>query len=232
MRRSRSRSGFTLIELAIGLAIAGLITGMAVVSVNAITDASLRSSAVELTGAVKTTYDRAVMQRRTQRIAMDLDKGVWWIEYTEEPFALSAERATGERGEADSDPAEAEEEEFSPFDDDEDGKAEVRRVLEGHARSFTPDAELDAGKPRPLPSGVQFSRVWTGHQEEPFREGVAYLYFFKGGFTEAAIIELMDEGEDIITLEVQPLTGRVRSHHQRLEIPDIDEDDGRKEGDE
>ena len=50
---------------------------------------------------------------------------------------------------------------------------------------------------------------------------------------EAAIIELMDEGEDIISLELQPLTGRVRSIHKRVPLPEAREDnDGRAEGDE
>src|SRR5688572_2694703 len=147
----RSR-GFTLIELVIALGIAALATGMAVIGVNAITDASLRSTAIELTGAIKTCYDRAIMQKRVQRVAIDIDKGLWWIELSAAPFALSKEKLEGEEGES-SDPDEdkkGKKREFFDDDDEDDPRAEVRRVIEGHAKSFVPDDELEAGRPRAL----------------------------------------------------------------------------------
>ena len=90
-----------MIELTVALAIGVFITGTAIMSLNALTSADLRSTAIELSGAIKMNYDRAVMYKRTQRIGINIDKGLWWIDFTEDQFALAQERATGTRGEDD-----------------------------------------------------------------------------------------------------------------------------------
>jgi prepilin-type N-terminal cleavage/methylation domain-containing protein len=234
VRARRDRRGLTLIEISIGLAIMAMVVGVAVISVGELTHASLRSSALELTGAIKFTYDRAIMEKRIQRIGIDLDQNVWWIEYTEDPYTVAAEKLKGKAGEALADPTqELEEKEKSIFDDD-DGDEEVNRALEGgKSARFLPDTEV--GQPRPLEGDVRFSKVWTGHQEEPFTAGVAYLHFFKGGFTEPAAIELTDGGENYFTLEVQPLTGRVTTKPEAMNDKKLkaeDDDDPELEGDE
>src|SRR6185295_8856928 len=104
------------------------------------------------------------MQKRTQRLALDLDKGVWWIEFSEAPFALSKERDRGERGERpDGEEAEEKKAEKKRFDYFSEQKTEVEKVIEGEPPPFAPDLEIDDGKPQPLPSGVRFARIWTGH---------------------------------------------------------------------
>jgi len=235
--------GFTLIEVAIALALAGILMATAVTSIRAVTDAAVRSGAVELTGAVKMSYDRAIMLRRTQRIGIDIDKGLWWIEFTEDPFAVGAERMSGTKGASGSDEEGSEELRDIEREFDEDDDTQVKAaILGGIATRFAMDGDLDAGKPTPLPSGVCFSRVWTDHQEEAFNTGIAYLYFWRGGFTESALIELVDshcedkgdideQDAEYVTLEVLPLTGRVKTRHEKLEVPDLYEPDSRTEGD-
>lgn len=231
----RLRRAFTLIELMIGLAIAALIVSVTIAGVNNITDARLRSTAVELTGAIKYSYDRAIMQNRIQRLAMDLDSGQWWLEYTEDPFKVQQERVKGTSGlkrdeEGTIDDSDEREQLWRDLNIDERTDVEVRKALEGgRASSFQPEEGQDR---RELPGDVSFSRVWTGHQEEPFDEGMAFLHFFKGGWTEPARIELKDDEGDVITLKVSPLTGRVRTYHRPMEDPELEEYDGFKEGDE
>lgn len=231
-----SARGFTLIELTIALAIVGLLAAATIMTVNSVTDANLRSTGVALSGAVKQCYDRAGMLQRSQRIVFDIDKQVWWVEFTESPFAVAREKLRGEEGETSDEARErlesesAERSRSSSFRDD--GKEEMKRMIEGGmSRFFVPDDELDAGKPQLLPGGVHFSRIWTGHQEKPFVSGMAHLHFFPQGWTEPALIELEDEDGDILSLEVQPLTGRVRVRNKRFEDPESKEDDGRAEGD-
>lgn len=218
-----------------------MVAGAVVVSVNSITDASLHSTAVELTGAIKYSYDRAIMLRRSERIAIDLDQGTWWMEMSASPFALSRELAEGTRGETSAE-SQAKLDKESGRDrhrDDDELPSEA-----GMARGFQVEEE-ELGKPRKIPSGLSVSRVWTAHQEEPFRTGTAYVHFMRGGWAEPALIELVDcewsrvdqkcaDGEtpSIITLEVQPLTGRVHSKPERVDPPKAEEPDGREEGDE
>jgi prepilin-type N-terminal cleavage/methylation domain-containing protein len=227
--------GFTLIELTIALAIAAMVVGLGLISLNALTHADLKSSAVELAGAIKFSYDRSIMEKRTQRIGFDIDKGLWWLDYTEDPYAFSAERARGNTGEqsplrekGSKDAVESIDDIFSRLGDEED--EEVKAAMAGSkAMAFVPDEA--SVEPRKLPGDIQFSKVWTGHQEESFTEGVAYLHFFESGWTEPAQIELTD-GDEVITLKVFPLTGRVRMVDEPLEDPKVNEPDGHDEGDE
>ena len=219
----------TLIELTIALAIAAMLVGVSIISMNALTHADLRSSAIELSGAIKFNYDRSIMEKRIQRLGMDLDKHVWWIEYTEDPFTLSQERLRGDEGAKRKEDGDLEDDDDGDSFFDDDADSEVKAALEGgKGASFVPDP--DAGEPRPLPGDIRFGKVQTGHQEEPFTTGVAYLHFFRGGFTEPAEIELTD-GEDVVTLKVLPLTGRVRTYHRELQELELDEYTADNEGD-
>jgi general secretion pathway protein H len=236
MRRpSKHERGLTLIEITVALAIAALVVSLGLVSLNALTDADLKSSAVELTGAIKFSYDRSIMEKRTQRMGFDMSKGLWWIDYTDDVYALDRERMRGKSG-ADS-PEGEEQEKKKPasldeiFEQADEPEDEVKQAMEGgKALAFSPDE--GAGLPRRLPGTVAFSKIWTGHQEEPFTEGVAYLHFFRSGWTEPAQIELTDGDGEYITLKVFPLTGRVRMYRKQLEEEKVEEDDGREEGDE
>ena len=232
-QRSRSprvgQRGLTLIEVVIGLAIAALLAALSMMGIGAITDAELRSTSIQLSGAMKLAYDRAIMQKRTQRLVIDLDKSLWWIEYSSSPFALSRERQTGDKGTA-SGAGEEPKEERSRFDEE---KTEVEALLEGGTASFAADTDIDAGKPVPIPGDIVVRRVWASHQEEAVTSGTAYVYFFKTGLAEAALIELGDGSEDVITVELLPLSGRVKMHRRTMPVPELpDDDDGRKDGDE
>lgn len=231
------RRGLTLIEVVIALTIAALLAGVSTVGISAITDAELKSTAVTLSGVMKQAYDRAIMQQRTQRLVIDLDKSLWWLEYSTSPFALSRERLTGEKGEASAADEDEDDDRRSGIDarfGSIDEKTEVEAMLEGGAAMFAADTDVDAGKPSLIPGEIVVRKVWTSHQEEAFTSGTAYVHFFKSGQAEAALIELGDEGEDVITLEVQPLTGRVKMHRRSMPVPELEDEEnlGRQEGDE
>lgn len=209
----RGRRGLTLIELTITVAIIGLVAAMAFVSVSALSQSQLQSTSVAIAGAIKGSYDRSIMEKRIQRIAFNLDDHVWWVEFTEDPYALS--RLDDDADDDDED-----------LDLDEETPAEVKAALEGsRAASFSPDPNF--GAKLPLPGNVHFGRVWTGMREDPFEKGIVYLHFFRGGYTEPLQLELYDgspdsepDGREYITLKVRPLTGRVRMYPERLDEPE------------
>lgn len=233
-RPRQNRAGLTLIEITIALGVAALIMSLGVVSVNALSDRNLRQSAMQLAGAIKYSYDRSIMQNRIQRIGMNIDTGEWWLEYTEGEFAVRRERAEGTQGamlDENGKIVYVGEEDIRDelrLDDEVDG--ELRAALEGGLGARF-EREDEDKEPRKLPGSVKFSRVWTGHQEEPFEEGIAFVHFFDGGWTEPALIELKDGDDEYVTLEVAPLTGRVRTKHERMEAPRVDDYDGFEEGD-
>ena len=77
-------------------------------------------------------------------------------------------------------------------------RAEAERILEGPRApraSFKPVKQFgfDADDPaqgRELGNGVSFRQVQTEHDGQPRQEGRAYLYFWPGGGTERAAIQL------------------------------------------
>lgn len=89
-------------------------------------------------------------------------------------------------------------------------------------RFAPPEGRL--GKRFHLAEGVGIARVETTHREEPAEEGKAYLYFFPGGVTEHAVIQLQDSAGYVNSVEVHPLTGRCRVHDVPFELPTREED--------
>src|SRR5205814_10023545 len=75
--------------------------------------------------------------------------------------------------------------------------------------------DQDASGGRPLGSGVKFRKIETAHSPDGQTSGKAYLYFWPGGQTERASIQLVRSGaegpEDGMSILVSPLTGRVRT---------------------
>jgi general secretion pathway protein H len=73
----------------------------------------------------------------------------------------------------------------------------------------------DTSGGRSLGKGVKFRKVETGHSVDGQTTGKAYLYFWPGGQTERASIQLVAKGaEDLdsgISILVSPLTGRVKT---------------------
>jgi general secretion pathway protein H len=96
--------------------------------------------------------------------------------------------------------------------------AQMGKTPRYHVPRFSP-AEGRLGKRSTLESGVGFASIATDHREEPALEGSAALYFFPGGLTELAVIQLRDDGGFINSVEVRPLTGRCIIHDVPWELP-------------
>jgi general secretion pathway protein H len=100
--------------------------------------------------------------------------------------------------------------------------AQAERILKGPraprprftaVKAFGFD-QPDTGGGRALGKGVSFRKVETNHSPDGETEGRAYLYFWPGGRTERAAIQLKatssTSSDDGLTLLVSPLTGKVR----------------------
>lgn len=106
---------------------------------------------------------------------------------------------------------------------------------------FSPMGDTDeAFVKRELPGSTRFWGVWTPQYDEVLkpmdefeaeamlREELAdqqwrivYTHIFPGGYMEDTVVYLSDEsGETITSLIVDPLIGRVRTIHDKVEIPD------------
>ena len=214
-------------EIMIVMLIIVLVMGGVVMGSGQLGGSRLKHAATALTGASRVAFTRATATSKSMRLVFDIDQSTVWLEEGDAPMLVRAKDATSTGG---ADPATAIEKQAV-----EEGETIVKgpRVARPHFKmvngiSITADspppssapavaaAEAPAAStkgPVPLPRGIKFREVQTAHDDVPRTSGRAYLYFWPGGLTERASIQLRmgnsTEDSDTLTLLVSPLTGKV-----------------------
>jgi general secretion pathway protein H len=88
------------------------------------------------------------------------------------------------------------------------------------AQGWDPDKDKSG---RELDKNIQILQVETGHTDLPQKTGRAYLYFWPGGQTERAAIQIAIKNTEIdadsLTVLVSPLTGKTDLRKGRLTMP-------------
>ena len=215
----------TLIEVLIVMALIALILSAVVIGSGQMSSSRLRHSSTMITGAVRVAFSRATASSKTVRLVMDFTENEIWLEEGDQPHLVQSKDVSGAGGAAAATVAE------------QQALEESSRILKGPTAPRTAFKEIDAmgmvasapGKGhKPLERGIRFRRVYTAHDEEPRTEGRAYLYFWPGGQTERAAIQLkIGEGDDesnTVTLMVAPLTGKVTVKDGAVELPQLQDD--------
>ena len=211
MQRPR---GMTLIEISIALAIAGLMVGLAIPAVNSVTRAQLRQRAGQLGGAIRSMYGATALAGKSCRLVFDLEAGSYHSECAQQTITLSSE---GERAQNGARERTKEEELLEDTKGREGLSDEEKMKLELiQKNAFTAFSEVP---PTQLGTSVRLDGVWVQHQPERYTKGEAFLYFWPSGLTEAASIQLV-QGDDVISLLVSPLTGRVRIVNGAVDAPE------------
>ncbi len=204
--------GFTLLEVGIALVVLALAFSLALPGLEAVTGAKMRSAAGHLSSSMRALYSEAALSGRTCRIAFDLDERSYTVECAPGAARISSQREEVRDGRR--------------YRDLKKEQEEVDRMRD-LAKDNPIEAQLEAktaylalpGVPKvTLPDGVSFDSIWVQHQAEKYIAGDAYLYFFPQGNTEHALITLK-RGDDLITVESNSLTGRVRLIDGAVEAP-------------
>jgi general secretion pathway protein H len=65
-----------------------------------------------------------------------------------------------------------------------------------------------AGDSITLPPGIRIRDVWV-EGAGTLTRGIATMQFYPGGYTDAAVIHLIDEGGEVFTLGIDPSSGHV-----------------------
>lgn len=216
MRRRRSVDkprvrGVTLIEVLIVVVLIAVLAGTIVSGTGMLGSSRLRAAATLVISTVRFAGTRANATGKPVRIAFDFEKRRIIVEEaasskmlrdTEKGAAVGAEAAN---------------------DAEQEALAEVDRLVKGPGTprpKFSPLKEYgDDG--RELGGDVRFRQVQTEHDDEPIIEGRAYLYFWPGGGTEWASIQLNRSiQDDGLSVMVSPLTGRARIERGRVALPE------------
>jgi general secretion pathway protein H len=203
---------------------AGVITGL-----GSLTGSKARAAAGELSGVIRSLYDTASLTGHTCRLVFQLpekdDDGPvkYWAECAAgnittardrdqalEDANRAAELAARDKGRP---KATASRSSDAPQTPEEQEALEKARVAKLSRFSGFTSEEIT---PKAL-AGVQIS-VWTPHQQDPVKSGLAYLYFWPQGYTERAYV-WFQQGDNTWTITVSPLTGKTSVVGKALEVP-------------
>lgn len=203
----------TLIEIGVALCVAGLMLAVAVPALSAVTRAQLRQKTGQLAGGVRALYGAAAIAGHSCRMVFDLDANTYWSECAKGNVRLSRE---GEQSQNGARLATREEELLGNARQREGLSEEDReRALLAEKSVFAPSGDIPKTE---LGTAVRFADVWVQHQPERYSTGRAYLYFWSSGLTEEAAIHLA-QGDDVYSLIVSPLTGKVKVVADRVDAP-------------
>jgi general secretion pathway protein H len=223
---NHARRGLTLIEIIVVLTIVAVVSGVAVAGSMQLPSARLRRSATMLASAVKVAYTRATATSRNLRLVMDLDRQRIWLEQSDIPMLVQSSSKVATAG-AD-----------AVTQVEQDAISEGDKIVKGPPVAkprFKPIetygfGDVESGKGgKSLQHGIKFRSVQTPHDEAPRTSGRAYLYFWPGGRTELASIELRigdsEESSRTLTVAVAPLTGKVtvKAGAVALQVPTDDD---------
>lgn len=233
VRGRRAQHGLTLIEICIALLIAAVLFSAVVAGVGAITGTKAKAAASELAGVIRSLYDTAGLTGKTCRLVFELpaaksdDPVRYHAECAEAGVTTSRDREASLR---DENKARDDEKRQGPRKSNErhnytqsssssapnmqDLIEEEQNRVEHAARFSSYTGEEVA--PHEL-HGINIS-VWTRQQRTAVDSGLAYLYFFPQGYTEKAQVYVR-QGDNVWTLTLSPLTGKVNIVAEELEVP-------------
>jgi prepilin-type N-terminal cleavage/methylation domain-containing protein len=220
---SQTKSGFTLIEVIMVVAIIAVVVTGATFGLGAVTRTRLRSSAFKVMSAARFAYNRSLTQGTTTRLYFDLEKHTMAVEETDTPVTLAREaQLESEAGQA-----------VDPWD-------LARSRLEEPLSPVKPTSPfqpitnqsgkvLDRYTAQPVGNGISIQALITPHETDKRTDGEGALYFFPGGVTEHAVIQLTDSSHTVYSVEIHPLTGNARIHNFAYEPMDGLDDEGEVE---
>lgn len=235
--QTRVAAGFTLIELTIAIAVAAVLFAAVITGVGAVTGANAKKAAGELAGTIRAMYDEAALSGRTCRLAFILPDA----KAEDGHVTYRAECASGAVATSKNRDEElrevTEEARERAREQQRGGGASSQRAAIDYRTSDEPtlDEILDSEKTRvanaakfsdytnpeippiDIPKSVRIS-VWTRQQKAPVTDGIAYLYFYPQGYTERALV-FIEQGDNVWTIKVSPLTGKAEVVAEREEIP-------------
>jgi general secretion pathway protein H len=188
----------------------------------------LRGAAGLVVTAVRLAITRANTTGHPIRLTFDIDASRLSMEETSDRMLRVKETGNDTKGSegasAGADPATAVEKESVAYADG------ILKGPRAPRAKFTPipigSSGDEGGKGRDLGRSVHFHSVQTEHDLKPRDKGRAYLYFWPGGGTERAVIELERVGaDDVLSVLVNPLTGRAQIKHGAVAMEEQRHDD-------
>ncbi len=212
----RAECGITLIEFVVVIAIMAFIMGVSIVSLNTVTSSDMRSASSQIASAIRYPYNVSALTSRYCRLGVRLQENRYSAECSDTPFYLKRTRIEVVGNEV----------------KEEDDKKEdsISTSTNQPGLFMDPDQQLMREqkanfvalksrylKTTTLPGNIYFDSMIASHLSDRVFKGSEYVYFFPGGQTENAYIYLSDEKQNIYTVRVFSLSGKVEVYNSFVE---------------
>jgi prepilin-type N-terminal cleavage/methylation domain-containing protein len=223
---AQRREAMTLVEVLVVVVIIAMVATGITFAIGGITRSNLRKASMRVVSSARYAYSRAAARGTTVRVLLDFDNN-----------RISIEEAHGRIFLARTDDARREEVE----EQGEDGAAvdpwaaASARLSDTMRPSFgsspfepirgVEGEVLTTYTPRSIGSGIRFLKLIAPHEPQPRERGQGAVYFFPGGMSEHAVVQLADSGDRVYSVEIHPLTGRGKVHTTAFEPEPLSEDE-------
>jgi general secretion pathway protein H len=209
------QTGFTLIEIMLVVVFASIMMTAAVVGFSSVRRGRLRVGATHVASAMRFAYVHALTTGRPTRLVLTVGSNRFWIEDTPDAHTLDTQ-----------DPLHAGGAEADPEATEANARREAEAMAEMRPRAPRAEFRRPEGsryRERELGADVVFSRLFTAHASEAREEGNGYVYFWSGGVTERAVVQLRGASGEVYSVLLHPLTGRAEIFDHEVEPPVIDD---------
>jgi general secretion pathway protein H len=219
--RQRER-GFSLVEVILVVGLMAILSAMVISGSGMLSGTRMRSAGALIMSSVRLAMTRANSIGRPVRIVFDLDSGRLMMEETRGRMLRVSNHEEGAKAGAEA-ATEAEQQAAEYAREIVQGPRAPAATFSAVA-SFGSDGE-DPALGRELGKDIRFVQVQTEHDTEPRVEGRAYMYFWPGGGTERAAIQITRPGDHQgLTVLVDALTGRAKLARGPVELEEARRD--------
>jgi prepilin-type N-terminal cleavage/methylation domain-containing protein len=228
-RRTNGRQdGVTLMEIMVVLLILGLLASAMTIGYGRLPSTALRREGLRVAGALRSAYDGAAASGALHRVLLDLDDGTFRVERCEGKIELRRSRDLKE--EVEREKFEAEKAQLVAQVQTPD--VMLQGMLAGAGQSVGGAGGASGAKCTPMRGDmgklqtlaghpkVSFASVWVAHIEEPTEHGKLTINFFPLGTAEKAVVQLATDPENVFSIAVHPLTGRIDLAQGALKRPE------------
>jgi prepilin-type N-terminal cleavage/methylation domain-containing protein len=222
-RRIHSQEGMTLIEIIMVTVILALAVSGVSFSLGALTRTNLKGGAGKLGAAIKYAYHRAITQGTTVRVHFNVPGSSFSIEEAHNGVMMTRAKDKKDKKNVDDngklvdavDPWAAAQARISQPDKPSVGASPFAALTTSDGQVLKRYQNVSLGR------GVQIIKLLVAHEPEPVTSGEGSVHFFSGGRTERAVIQLGDGRSGVYSVELHPLTGRVKVYAEAYEPKEL-----------